>query len=238
VRYRQCVRRVASGGISSVTFLGSHVYMLTLTAPGDREHRLPSGRLCRCTPIGGVDKAAWNTAAVAKWNDLVTDLARLLGVDVQYFKAVEVQKRGALHLHVLMRLALPCGITMSKLRQLAIRHGFGHEVDLRVADGSAAAYVAKYVSKSSADRACAPVERRWWGLYEARAYRWRTWTASRRWGESMASVRTAQSLWWAQRASAGDGDEVDVPAAPLDHRDASYAQSPSDLPLVGGLLSM
>jgi hypothetical protein len=51
--------------------------------------------------------------------------------------------------------------------------------------------------------------------------RYRCWTASRHWGDSMADIRAAQAAWWAdQRATAG------APEAPsgalLDSNSQSY----------------
>jgi hypothetical protein len=66
------------------------------------------------------------------------------------------------------------------LRALAIHHGFGHAIDVSgVADELAASYVAKYVSKSCADRFYMPWVDRRTGKATQGHGRYRCWTASR-----------------------------------------------------------
>jgi hypothetical protein len=204
---QQNVRRVAHSGV----MLPGRTYMLTLTAPGEREHRLPSGALCKCTPVGGVDLKTWNGRMVDRWNDLSRALARQLGVErIEYFKAVEVQKRGALHMHILIRLDGECAPwTLAELRKLVMHHGYGHAVDLGlVEDERAAFYVSKYVAKSSTERKSVPYVNCRTG--EVGPGRWRTWTASRRWGASMATVRLAQRLWCVEQAARVEADEPEA----------------------------
>lgn len=106
--YRHRVRRVFQSGWRDD--LPHHrVFLLTLTAPGDRAHTLngrPDGPPCPCTPPGGVHLAEWNGTSGARFNHLVTYLRRSYG-DLQYARAAEVQKRGALHFHVLLRTDRP-----------------------------------------------------------------------------------------------------------------------------------
>lgn len=128
-----------------------------------------------------------------------------------YFRATEVQDRGALHFHVL--LAFPDGAVLppwvvDALRELAIGYGFGHELDLQAADPIRSMhYVAKYVTKSSGARQNVP----WVGkegftadsvtgevfTYRSRRASYRTWSASRaearRWHRTMRDVVTAQT---------------------------------------------
>jgi hypothetical protein len=137
----------------------------------------------------------------------------LYGLDLEYFKAAEVQRRGALHYHVLLRrehggvLAVSTGA----LRRLALRHGFGHSVDVQHVQPGHAAYVAKYVGKAADARPDVPwCGKRWTGgawvrkdtgeicsrpRREVASYAptYRTWTASRRWGDSMASIKACQA---------------------------------------------
>ena len=98
--YRHRVRRVFESGWSDDP--RARVFMLTLTAPGERVHRRPDGRKCPCTGPGGTNLAEWNATAGKRFNKAVTYLRRRYG-DVQYARAAEVQKRGALHFHVLVR---------------------------------------------------------------------------------------------------------------------------------------
>jgi hypothetical protein len=224
------VGRVGVVAGSGYRWSPDHTFFLTLTAPGGVSHRLPSGQLCPCTPRGGVDLPAWNADAGRRWNRFVTELRREYGETV-YFKATEVQRRGALHLHVLIRFdAAPFDragrpLSVASVRRMAVKHGFGHSVDLQGIAAGHAAYVAKYVAKAADARGDVP----WRGtklqrgkpvvtadgellgyvfpngdLEDRTRRRWpswspsyKTWTASRTWGESMAAVRAAQSHWQA-----------------------------------------
>lgn len=242
-RYRRNVTRVARSG---VTLLPGRDYSLTLTALGAQAHALP-GRtiLCPCSArllLDEVDIAAWNGAAVHNWNRLHQALERRLGVTIKYFKAVEVQKRGALHLHVLIRVESPCEIRVSAVRALAIRHGFGHSVDLqKVTDNRAAWYVSKYVTKCADERELVPYLHRKTG--ELGPGRWRAWTSSRVWGESMASVRASQAAWVRERTErrtqgAESTESIGAcggEAGALDLNRTGYASVVS-VPLFGGSL--
>lgn len=129
--YRGRVRRIFESGYSDNPLC--RLYFVTLTAPGDRPHFIggrKSGRVCPCTAPEGVNLAEWNATAGARFNRVIQYLRRELG-DVQYAKAAEVQKRGALHFHVLVRPPLgrtigralwaPAGSRMALLRG-ATRH--------------------------------------------------------------------------------------------------------------------
>lgn len=243
VRYRRRVRRVAYSG----AMLPGRVFMVTLTAPGSERHRVgrsPQGPWCPCTPAGGVDLARWNGEAAARWNRLQWDIKRVCGVEFEYFRAVEAQERGALHFHVLVRVTAGAMVPLAKLRRLAIRHGFGHEVDVQeLADENgrerAAGYCAKYVSKASGDREAVPFVHRATG--EVGAGRWRTWTCSRRWGSSMKAIRRAQFEWWLQQQADGrSGSDAGrrAPEAPLDPSTTDYASGGSVTPAAAVRLPM
>lgn len=134
----------------------------------------PDGRphdFCPCGEEGHAlttrdEIAAWNVDGVTRWNRMATDLRRGSSLTggradferMEYFKATEPQKRGALHFHVLIRV--PRVLVLDDelrgwLRDLAVSHGFGHEVDVQlIGDGDldhvkAARYVAKYVTKAN-----------------------------------------------------------------------------------------
>jgi hypothetical protein len=189
---------------------------LTLTAPGGSVHRLPSGDICPCVannrPLG-----EWNAESGQAWSWLVTYLRRHYDPELQFFRGVEVQSRGALHFHVLIRSS---GSAMARmraefavkdptkgLRALVISRGFGHSVDLKVFDGSPEAvrrlsnYVAKYVSKAVDDRHEVP-----WtpggdkprGVCRAT---FRPWSASRSWGKTMRELRAAQVVFMRRSCS-------------------------------------
>ena len=221
--YRRRVARVAHSGM--VISREGDVYVLTLTAPGDARHRKPDGEWCECTPEGGVDLARWNGSAGLRWSRFVDALRYRFG-DVQFFKAAEVQTRGALHFHAPLVLEPGTVVKLSEVRALAIEHGFGHSVKLdRLPAGSskrerAGWYVAKYVSKSSTDRESVPfVDRR---TGEVGPGRWRTWSASRRWGLTMAALRQQQREWVQRGGPEGPPVEALAPGsggarrAPLD----------------------
>jgi hypothetical protein len=211
-------------------------YLLTLTAPGTAPHRYgPHGRWCPCTPDYGLDLAEWNGHAARNWNKLVTDLRRGEIGPLSYFRAVEIQKRGAIHFHVLVRVSRPVTLSMRSLRRLAVHHGFGHSVDLAPLGGSraragAAGYVSKYVSKSVDDRRRVPYAHPVTGARGAG--RWRTWTASRCWGVTMRSVRAEQRAWAAAQAEREATERSEgarrPPGAALDPCSDGYAwEAPS-----------
>jgi hypothetical protein len=182
--------------------------MVTLTAPGAREHTdQRTGQTCPCTPPGGVDLAAWNPAAGRAWNRLRTHLNRH-GLEA-YFRAAEVQKRGALHLHVLV--ATSDRLDVESLRAAAIAAGFGHEVDVAELVGDravrAALYAAKYVTKSTDQRAEVPwvaerVDMRTGEVRTVTDASYRTWSRSARWGVSMADIRAVIAASAAAREAA------------------------------------
>ncbi len=117
------------------------------------------------------------------WNRLRLNLKRQGYLD-QYAAAIELQERGALHLHV---LATGTYLPVRKLSQLADRAGFGPVVDIRAVKGdgdedakNSAAYVAKelagYVMKDGK------------GLAEKTAVRRRPVRFSRDWGCSLGKA--------------------------------------------------
>jgi len=124
---------------------------------------------------------------------------RRLTPDLEFLRAVEVQKRGALHLHVIVYSPIP--LDRAALRRLAIGYGFGHELDLAaIVPGSRkhAYYVSKYVTKACDSRDEVPwradvlvnpgtgeVQR----LLTVASYR--TWSSSQGWGLTMKDVRAA-----------------------------------------------
>jgi hypothetical protein len=221
LRNKARVHRVASSGFS----VGQDGLFVTMTAPSWVEHFLPNGDRCRCTGGNCPDLAHWNATAGERFNRLMQDLRRLMVNDLQYFKAAETQRRGALHFHVLIRsasdrrtLALDKGV----LRSLAVKHGFGHEVDVQAVEPRHWGYVAKYASKAAGDRPDVPWRgKRWVGGHrftdevdkvsgevvrvrvgnterrQVESWRatYRTWSCSRRFGDTMAYVRAAQGHW-------------------------------------------
>jgi hypothetical protein len=109
--------------------------------------------------------------------------------------AVETQKRGLLHRHVLMFVDR----TMShpEVQALAVAAGYGCQVDVEPvrSAGKAARYISKYVTKASGDRAVIPwevVDEETGELTGKRAT-YRLWSSSRRWGVTMKEIKATQS---------------------------------------------
>lgn len=222
--YRRRVRRVFASGWNDNPL--ARIYFLTLTAPGSSAHWRRDGQMCPCTPPGGVEPAFWNANARANWNRFMTYFRRYYGA-TEYACAVEVQRRGLLHFHALLRvtghnarLAVHYGRLARKdpdspLRLLAIRWGFGHAIDLQMVDPGdtrAAHYCSKYVSKSAAEREAMP-----WpdadGSPAVGNGRYRPWSSSRRWGLTMLAVKRAQAAWWSSEALRAAQAEPALPAS-------------------------
>jgi hypothetical protein len=211
---RYLIRRAESG-----CHLPGYLYLLTLTAPGYEAHErldpkyaggwcnsrhraaLATWRKaadprpsCGCAlPAGGL--ADWNPTAGARWNTMRTGLARLAG-DLEYLAVNEVQKRGALHKHILVRSDKP--LDPVDVQRLALAAGFGCNVDLSpMTDARAAKYVAKYAAKGYNERAAVP----WRGLVPDEdtgelvpmltMARYRTVSQSRHWGLTLRQIRAA-----------------------------------------------
>jgi hypothetical protein len=156
----------------------------------------------------------------------------LLDQQVQYFKATEVQDRGALHLHVPLRLVVGTRLHLPTIRKLAIAHGFGHSVDLTaIKNESGLRYVAKYVAKASAMRSSVPWRKVDQDSGELRlSPTYKTWSASRSWGLTMAMVKQQQREW--VLAGGGlDQPEAGGPpgagTAPLDSYAIRYTTAPT-----------
>lgn len=228
--YRLTVARLVRSGIA----VPEGVVFLTLTAPSEAAHHLPSGDVCpcsaNCAPIG-----EWNAQAGQRWSWLMTYIRRHIDAGAQYFRATEVQARGALHFHVMMRLS-PAGLRRLRamwrprdphcpLRALVVSRGFGHAIDLQTLDGSPSKlqrlsnYVAKYVSKSVDARHDTP-----WvpdpdqPTSSTRAS-FRTWSASRGYGTTMAELRRAQVAFMRSTGSTPSplwqrGGAADLPLDP------------------------
>jgi hypothetical protein len=160
-----------------------------------------------------------------------------LGVDVQYFKAFEAQRRGAQHAHCMFRFvgAATDRRIRAALRLAAYRWGFGKQLKVDVVDLSnelqiarTAGYCAKYAAKSAdADRAMIDTT-----TGELVTLHLRTWSKSTRWGESMKSIRAAQCAWASAAAGARQGVAVVPPGgeAALDLNSDFYTEpGPSSL---------
>lgn len=221
-RYRRRVRAVALSGMGMDRGRARYLYLLTLTAPGAAEHgQKRDGTWCPCTPPGGVDLASWNCGHSGRWNHFRTVVKRD-NPGLEFFRGVEVQKRGALHDHAMIDSPHP--LSKAVLRALAIACGYGHEVDLAPCDpGSkrAAYYVSKYVTKATDSRQVVP----WLGetvnVETGEVFtglvpgRYRTWSMSRGWGVTMASVRAEAAVYARGKAAEQAAARTDAALAAL-----------------------
>lgn len=219
--YRRRLTRVAAHRDASGSL--PRGYFLTLTAPSFTEHgrfvpgrrgdhgRCPSG----CGSAPG-DLASWNATAAAAWNRLRLSLSRL-SPGLEFFRVVEVQKRGALHLHVIVWADAP--LLVGQVHAAALAAGFGCVLDLRPIrsgrDARHAAYVAKYATKASDQRGDVPWARPV-AVVDAETGEvtqhvnpdptYRTWSASRSWGLTMRDIREALRAHVARAADAASTD--------------------------------
>jgi hypothetical protein len=126
-----------------------------------------------------------------------------------YLRAVEVQDRGALHLHLICHADEP--MDPLTVQRLALAAGFGCVMDLApITPGSRkhAYYVSKYVTKACDQRGQVPWARDRVDTYTGEIYNdprptFRTWSSSRGWGLTMAALKAdAARLAEAARARA------------------------------------
>ena len=200
-------------------------WMLTLTAPGadvlpwDQSQCNHSGGVPCAGDLGCVvdarSLALWHDGMGARWNHFITDLRRVLKADVQFFKTYEPQRRGALHVHAMLRAS---GITDRRLKaavlMVARRNGFGRQFKADPVDLSnslhvarAAGYCAKYCAKS-ADALPEVVRLNVHG--EVRHGGLRAWSASRDWGDTMRLIDARRMAW---RGSVAEERGADHPGA-------------------------
>lgn len=199
-RKRKLLARLIETGVTDRTGQG-FTYFLTLTAPGNAPHkRWVQGRTGGARPVchchaGALHLAEWNPTESGCWNRLRTALSRLTDGSLTYVGAVEVQKRGALHRHVVLnadRALLP-----EEVQALALAAGYGCVFDLQALTnpGQIARYVSKYVTKSAGARGEVP----WLADVvdqdsgEVRLMlttaTFRTWSAAHSWGTTMKGLR-------------------------------------------------
>lgn len=238
--YRRRLSRLAEYGMSTRDGQG-HMGMLTVTAPSPEEHRRWAVRptahrdICSCQRhmVGGL--GAWNASASRRWNHLRTLLTRD-HPDLVFLRAVEVQKRGALHLHIIVWTPKP--LVLQRVQELAMRSGFGCVLDFApCAPGSrrAAYYVSKYVTKACDSRGVVPwtadVVDQETGEVQALdvVATYRTWSASRSWGITMAQIRAAAARAVAAHRAALEAATLGPPAtATREGAPASVGDPPPD----------
>lgn len=188
---------------------GLHAYFLTLTAPGVTDHlrwyqgRRPARReVCECHRHG-LAMGAWNADESACWNRLRTSMTR--DAAVQFVGAVETQKRGMLHRHIVLFSDRP--LTHEEVQVQALAAGYGCVLDLERLDsfGKVSRYLTKYVAKGAADRVHVPwsrwvADRQTGELMLRKKPTYRLWSASHRWGVTMKQIKAAQGAQARQRA--------------------------------------
>ena len=246
----------------------SGFFLVTLTAPGaagglhfdrticghevgqcsNKDHGA-SGTVCK---VERVPAARWNGTAPKRWNNWITDLRRVLGVDVQYSGAWETQRRGMLHRHVLVYAR---GVTVQRFydvgKEIAQRVGFGEQFQADPISGleseeiaKACGYIASYVTKCG-DELATCVNPRTKELVQGS---YRRWSASRGYGCTMAQVKQERAQWAMEHAGdgLGHGPGVRSPApagvspgagpggaAALDSEQESYASPQQPEPVLG-----
>lgn len=201
-RRRRLLARLVDLGTTSRMSDG-YTYFLTLSAPGENEHRQwvqgkpgPNRPHCDCHRVWETQQRGdWNAEESANWNRLRTALSRFAEGSLTYIGSVEVQERGMLHRHLVINLDRP--LLPTDVGQLALTAGYGCVHDLQpIREASRAAwYISKYVTKSSGDRENVPwradvldeetgeVQR----LETAATFR--TWSAARSWGFTLKGLR-------------------------------------------------
>jgi len=209
--HSQFVKAVVKSGFDGIdSDKPLEIEFVTLTALG--ADRLPWDK-SKCNHIEALEcsgaigckvdeftSAIWNDEAKQNWNWLVTELERALDRDLPYFKCFELQTRGVLHIHALVHVP---GITHERfesvLKEIAAKWDFGPMLKTKRVTGKnragAIAYVAKYVTKGSAEGFT--IDRT---SGEIRKGGYRAWSASRDWGLSMAQAKSLLRDKWVQRA--------------------------------------
>lgn len=232
---RRRLHRLVDNGAGIHLANGMLGYFVTLTAPGTADHlrwyqgtRPKERHRCYCHDHGMTD-GWWNGGESKCWNRLRTALTR--DRRVIFAGAVETQQRGLLHRHVL--LFTDRVLLHEEVQALALAAGYGCVLDLEPVKSveKAARYIAKYVTKSSCERAAVP-----WEVLDpetgelvGKRATYRLWSSSRRWGVTMREIRATQSAQARARAryleelaaalateagTAGSGTEANLRGSP------------------------
>lgn len=229
-RYRRRLTRLAAEGMHRRDGRG-HMAMLTLTAPSPDEHqqyvpewdRRTERPWCGCHRHLAGGLGLWNASSSQRWNRLRTALDREYP-DMRFFRAVEIQDRGAVHLHLLWWTPVP--VDLQRVQELALAAGFGCTMDYAPCEpGSrrAAYYVSKYVTKATDTRHTVPwdvLDLDTGELVAVPEARYRTWSSSRDWGITMKQLREAIRLHRARQARAQQEAASTDPTTPTPAPDA------------------
>jgi hypothetical protein len=212
-RRRKLIARLVHLGTTERLHAG-FTYFLTLSAPGENEHRRwrqgKGGKdrpQCDCHRVWEqMSKGDWNKQESACWNRLRLSLSRLAGGSLTYIGSVEVQERGMLHRHLVINSPRP--FTPAEVGALALVAGYGCVHDLQVIQDAqkAAWYISKYVTKSSGDRnnvhwrAEVPDQETGELVLMETVPTFRTWSAARSWGFTLKGLRDIARLQAQARA--------------------------------------
>jgi hypothetical protein len=230
-RRRRLVARIVDLGTTHRLGKG-FTYFLTLNGPGEKDHRRwRQGRggndrpECDCHGVWEhQSKGDWNAQESACWNRMRLSLSRLTGGSLTYIGAVETQKRGVLHRHVVLNSATP--VTPEEVGALAMVAGYGCVHDLQVIQSAskAAWYISKYVTKSAGDRADVPwradvVDQETGEIRRMETTpTYRTWSSAQSWGFTLKGLRDIARMQARARA-----EELEELAAALATETAAIA---------------
>lgn len=201
-RYRRRFSRLIEEGVRTRVYRRQgFVYLLTLNAPGDEGHNrwVPGkkGRhgLCSCWLARQDGDDLWNGSASQRWNRVRTRLKQVYP-EIEYVRAVEVQRRGLLHHHVVVWS--PVEVDPTEVQGISLKAGYGCVFDLAPLDNAekASRYLAKYVSKAVDQRSDVPwlshkVDTETGEMIPVRTPTYRAGQASRGWDVKMADLRAA-----------------------------------------------
>jgi hypothetical protein len=236
-RRRKLIARLVDLGTTQRLGTG-YTYFLTLNGPGENDHRRwRQGKggndrpECDCHRVWEtMRKGDWNKQESACWNRLRTSLSRLSQGSLTYIGAVETQKRGVLHRHLVINMNRP--LLPGEVGPLAMAAGYGCVHDLQVIQSAqkAAWYISKYVTKSSGDRGNVPwradvVDEETGEIQVMETTpTFRTWSAAQSWGFTLKGLKDiarvqarARANHLAELAAAlADGDHATGPPALAD----------------------
>lgn len=106
-------------------------------------------------PGGELDCEAWNEGASGRWHHLFTLMRQhFASAELEFWKVGELQRRGAIHYHVVVRSRVPIYISHGLLQRLAMMAGFGQVCGVEGVRPYAQpvrvilAYLGKYLTKA------------------------------------------------------------------------------------------
>jgi len=185
-------------------------YFVTLTGPGTEvgHKRWYQGKRPRKRVVCGCESHSlsvgeWNAQESKCWNRVRTRLAE--GREMQFIGALEPQKRGYLHRHLI--IFTKDVLVFSEVQEAALAAGYGCVADVQAltSEQQVARYLTKYVSKGASDRANVPwrkekLDRQTGEIVDSVSPTYRLWSSSHGWGVTMREVRAVAAAQARQRA--------------------------------------